>query len=387
MGEGFIIIGGGTRGARKIDHEYQSFLKIDGRTCIEIVLDEATKTDNSFPVYLWGDEDTLREILSPIMKREENRREIHIVPEKSGPIDSLVFTCLESLKGNDGKSKNTISPSEHLTGSDWNMQQAYTARNDPGKLMFYLPSDIPLVSHEEIDFFIKNADQDYDLLMGWSLRDGLETAMKYLQKEQAHIDMAMTKPNFSRFIVNNQPVQARLNNLYCGRPLRIDPDLYLFFQRIYKNRNLIKKTYRSGKERKKIDLPNFLRLIKAFGRYVHMRKKERGTRVLACGYFILNTHLHSLGLEGKNYRFINALIHVLRWIDKKPSSTYLDNKFIEENILRLTGNKIGMYLSNVIGPLLDIDSKREYEFVKANFGRLRDNNDKYYATYGLRKLP
>jgi len=387
MGEGLIIIGGGTGEARTIDREYQSFLKLDGRTCLEIVLDEATKTDNSYPIFLWGPEARLRETLSPILKREENRREIHIVPEKFSPIDSLIFTCLESSRRTGKDSKSIRSPLEHVMPSRSTAQRAVAAQNEPRNYIFYLSSDIPLVCHEEIDFFIKNADRDYDLLMGWSLRGGLETALKSFQNDQGNIDTSTTKINFSRFIVDSQPVEARFNNLYCGRPLRIDPHLYIFFHQIYKNRNLIKQTYRRGKMRKKIDRPDFLRLMKAFVRYVQTRKREGGTRVVAYGYRILNTHLHSLGLEGKNYRYLSALTRLLRGIEKKSPSFYLDKNIIEENILKLTGNKIGMYLSNLIGPLLDIDGKNEYEFVKANFRRLRDGIDKYYTTCGMRKLP
>ncbi len=385
MAEGAIIIGGGTHEARTIDHEYQSFLKIDGRTCIEIVLDEATKTDNGFPIYLWGPEDKLRENLSPIIIREKDRREIHIVPEKTNPIDSLIFTCLESSKRNDEESTGITL--DHLTSGDWNLQHVFAGRKDPGQFIFYLPSDIPLVSHEEMNFFIKNADPDYDLLMGWSLRNGFEAVMKTLLSEQTNIDISRTKINFSRFIVNRRPEEARFNNIYWGRPLRIDPNLYLFIHRIYQNRNLIKKSSRRGKAGKKIDPSNFSRLFKAFSRYLRIRKTESGGRIFAYGYRILNTYFHSLGLEGKNYRYIRALARSLNWFDRRPPRSYIDNKFIEENVFKLTGSKIGLYFSNLIGPLLDIDTQYEYEFVKANFGHLHDIIDNYYATCGMRILP
>ncbi|HSA97341.1 MAG TPA: hypothetical protein VLJ16_14925, partial [Acidobacteriota bacterium] len=268
MDEGTIIIGAGTGGARTIAHEFQPFLRFDGRTCLEIVLDEVTRTDNSLPIYVWGHEEALKEVLSPVIAREKDRREIHIVPERSGPIESLIFTCLESSNGND-----------RLGCDAWSMQQALEAPLDPGHCVFYLPSDIPLISHKELDFLMKNAGSDYDLLMGWSLRNGFEEVMRARKNDRMNIDMSMTKFNFSRFIVNDRLEEARFNNIYCGRPLKIDSDLYLFIQALYQNRNLIRKDQRRGKVRKRIDLANFSRLLKSFAGYVSSRRKESGARV------------------------------------------------------------------------------------------------------------
>ena len=190
MNDGIIIIGGGTQGARTIDGEYQSFLKMDGRTCIEIVLDEATKTDNGFPIYIWGPETTLKELLSPIITREKGKREIRIVPERPSPIDSLMFAYLESFKRDEKGSRTVDVPPVSLQGGDWSAQQALATQQDTEKLMFYLPSDIPLVSHREMDFLIGNAEPGYDLLMGWSLRKGFEAVLKALQGDRKNIDLS-----------------------------------------------------------------------------------------------------------------------------------------------------------------------------------------------------
>ena len=374
--EGIIIIGGGTQGARTIEHEYQSFLRIDGRTCVEIVLDEVTRTQNSFPIYLWGPEKTLQDVLAPIIAREKDRREIHIVPERSSPIESLLFTYSAASQGN-----------ARLSSDEWSVPRALASQPGPGRLAFYLPSDVPLVSRTEVDFLLKNAEPGYDLLMGWSLRTGFEAVLQALQHEQTNIDMSRTKFNFSRFDVNGQLEEARFNNTYCGRPLLIAPDLYVFIQMLYKYRNLINKEHRRGKVRKKLDLANFSGLLRAFGRYVSSRRTASGTRVFVYGYRILNTYFHSLGLEGKNFRLIKALVRALGRIDKRPSRAYIDRDFAENNVQKLTGNRIGMYFSDMIGPLLDIDTPYEYEFVKANYGRLRDKIDAYYATCGMRRLP
>jgi hypothetical protein len=385
--EGIIIIGGGTQGARTIEHEFQPFLRIDGRTCIEIVLDEATKTNNSFPVYLWGPEKTLKELLSPLITREKGKREIQIVPERPSPIDSLISTYLESFKKNDGESRTIDDPSDGPGGDGWSMQKALAAQRDTGKRMFYLPSDIPLISSKEMDFLIENAEPGYDLLWGWSLRNGFEAVLRALQQQRSDIDMSRTKFNFSHFVVNGQLEEARFNNTYCGYPLRIDPDLYLFIQMLYQNRNLINKEQRRGKVRKRLDLPNFTCLLGAFGRYVSSRRKEAGAKVFVYGYRILNTYFHSLGLEGKNFRFVRAFVRALGRFDKRPSRSSIERNFAEENVRKLTGNRIGMFFSDIIGPLLDIDTAYEYEFVKAHFGRLREAIEGYYATCGIRRLP
>jgi hypothetical protein len=375
MNDGIILIGAGTQGARTINHEFQPFLRIDGRTCIEIVLDEVTRTDNDFPVFIWGPEKTLKEVLSPIVSREKDRRAIQIVPERSNPIESLICTCLESSLSSD-----------RLGNGDWSAQMAAAAEHNPGLRIFYLPADIPLASHKEMDFFIKNAEPDQDLLWGWSLRNGFEAVMKVLQNDRTNIDMSRTKINFSRFIVNDRLEEARFNNFYCGRPLRIDPNLFLFIHQIYQNRNLINKEDRTGEVGKKIDLRNFLRLLEAYRRYVRTRRTGSGTRASVYAYRILMTYFHSLGLEGKNFRFIGALVRSVGLIDRRPSASYIDKSFAEESVQKLTGNRIGMYFSDIIGPLIDIDNEYEYEFVKAHFGRLREAIDDYYATYGIRRL-
>jgi hypothetical protein len=243
------------------------------------------------------------------------------------------------------------------------------------------------VSHREMDFLIGNAEPGYDLLMGWSLRRGFEAVLTALQGDRKNIDLSRTKFNFSRFIVNDQLEEARHNNVYCGHPLRIDPDLYVFFHGLYRNRNLIKKDPQGRKKGKRMDLQNFSRLLQAFGRYIRTRQAESGARVFVYGYLILITYLHSLGLEGQNYRFLKALVNSLGRIDRRPPRAYIEKGFAEENARKLTGNKIGMYFTNMVGPLWDIDTPYEYEFVKANFGRLRESIDGYYAASGMVRLP
>jgi len=243
-----------------------------------------------------------------------------------------------------------------------------------------------LVRHNEVDFLMKNGEQGCDLLMGWSLKDGFEEVIDSLQNYNINFDYSKSKISFSKFRLSGEPIEARFNNFFCGRPLNIDPNLYIFFETVYKNRNLIKKSYERGKEKRRIDPLNFLMLIRAFARYLITRRKEIRARIFQHSYFILNTYFHSLGLGGKDYRYIKALAHSLRLMDKKQPSYYLDVKLIEENMEKLTGNKIDVHLSNVIGPLFDIDTKYEYEFVKANYGRLRDDIGRYYETRGIKKL-
>lgn len=353
--DGIIIIGGGTRGARTIEHEFQSFLRVDGRTCVEIVLDEAARTANDCPIYIWGPAEALKEVLSPIVAREKDKREIRIVPERADPIESLVFTYLEASQGN-------------------------------GQPAFYLPSDVPLISRREVDFLMKISDPDHDLLMGWSLRNGFEAVLEALHQERTDFDMSRTKLNFSHFVVNGELQEARFNNTYCGHPLRIAPDLYIFIQMLYKYRNLVNKELRRGRLRKKLDLANFSGLLRAFGRYVSSRRTEAGAKVFVYGYRILNSYFHSLGLEGKNFRLINMIARVLRRFDRRPPRAYIDKDFAEDSVRKLTGNRIGMSFSDMIGPLFDIDTPYEYEFVKANYGRLRDKIDAYYSTCGMRRL-
>jgi len=387
MDKGLIFIGAGIKGTRKIDDKYQPFLDMDGRTCIEIIVDEVIKTNNNNPLYIWGPEEDLKNILSSIIKKEKNKREIKVISEKSSPIESLFFTYLEYLKREDEEFRKISSTWECLADVDWKVLPAYATKNGFYKMIFYLPSDIPLVRHEEVDFLIMNEEQDCDLLMGWSLKDGFEEVIDSLQNDNKHFDYSKSKINFSKFLANSEPIEARFNNFFCGRPLAIDPDLYIFFEALYKNRNLIKKNYARGKEKRRIDPLNFLILIRAFARYIITRRKEIKARIFLPSYFILNTYFHSLGLAGKNYQFIKTLVHFLRLMDKRLPSYYLDIKLIEKNIKRLTGNKIGVHLSNVIGPLFDIDTKYEYEFVKANYRRLRDDIGRYYKTRGIKKLP
>lgn len=377
MKKGLILIGAGTRGGRRIGSDFQPFVVIEGRTCVEIVLDAVTKTDNDFPIYLWGPEERLKEVLSSIIKREKDRREIRIFPEKSGPIDSLLFLC--------GKAAGL--PAENLFFDEDCLKQACGEGDDRWPPIFFLPSDIPLITSEEIDFLMKNADVSSDLLMGWSVRQGFDTVLSGIRNESPNIDLSRTKFNFSRFMVKGELYEARFNNTYHGRPLQVDLNLYRLFHVIYENRNLIRKIKHHGRETKKLDVGAISRWLKAFGRYLRTRKQVLGPKAYLYGYLILNTYFHSLGLEGKHYPFLRGFFRCLSLVDRRSPGTYIEKSFFESNILKLTGNRIGMYLSNLVGPIFDIDIEYEYEFLKKNFGRLRDRIDNYYATFGMKKLP
>jgi hypothetical protein len=376
MAAPLVLIGAGTRGARRICSEYQPFLEVDGRTCVEIVLDAVTSASNDCPVHIWGPVDRLKETLAPIIRREEGRREIRIFPEMHGPIDSLLFA-----------SRGVAGPSDGNPSAKNYLREAYGAGGDRDRPMFFLPCDIPLISREEIDFLMKNADPACDLRMGWSLKDGFDSVLAGFRAAPGGFEISRTKFNFSKFVVSGRRCEARFNNTYCGRPLRVDLNLFRFFHVLYVNRNLIRKVRRRGREVKRIDVAAFSRWLGSFAGYLVKRSRQAGPQVLHRGLLILRTYFHTLGLEESHYPFVRTLVGALELFDRRPAERYLDTRFFEANILGMTGNRIGMYLTNVIGPVFDIDIEYEYRFLKENYGRLRAAIERYYADAGLKKLP
>lgn len=375
MAEGLILMGAGTKGGRRIGGESQPFLKVDGRTCVEIVLDAVTTSRNDLPVHIWGPEDRLKEVLAPIIRRERDRREIRIFPEGEGPIDSMLFA-----------SRGLAAPTEANPAGRDHLARAYGEGGNRDRPIFFLPSDIPLISCEEVDFLMRNGDAGCDLQMGWSLREGFDAVLSGSRIGPTGLDLGRTKLNFSKFMVGGILREARFNNTYCGRPLRVDLNLYRFFQVIYLNRNLIHKVRHSGREAKKLDLAAFSKWIRSFAGYLRRRARVLGPRTFYYGYLIINTYFHTLGLEESSYPFVRALVGAFGLLDRRPPELYLDKRFFELNILRMTSNRIGMYLTNIVGPVLDIDVDYEYEFLKDNYGRLRSAIDRYYADAGLKKL-
>lgn len=375
MAEPLILVGAGTKGARRICSEFQPFLKIDGRTCVEIVLDAVTRASNDFPVHIWGPEDRLKEVLAPLIRREKDRREIRIFPEMHGPIESLLFA-----------GRGVVGRAEGGPAGVGSLREAYGEGGDRDRPMFFLPCDIPLISREEVDFLIKNAESGCDLHMGWSMKEGFDAVLAGFPAAAGGFDVSRTKFNFSKFVVSGRRCEARFNNTYCGRPLRVDLKLFRFFHVLYVNRNLIRKVRRRRREVKRLDIAAFSRWLGSFAGYLLKRSAQAGPQVLLSGYLILKTYFHTLGLEESHYPFVRTLVGTLGLFDRRPAERYLDKRFFETNILRLTGDRIGMYLTNIIGPVFDIDIEYEYRFLKENYGRLRAAIERYYADAGLKKL-
>jgi hypothetical protein len=223
--------------------------------------------------------------------------------------------------------------------------------------------------------------------MGWSLKEGFDAVLAGFRAAPGGFDISRTKFNFSKFMVSGKRCEARFNNTYCGRPLLVDLNLFRFFHVLYVNRNLIRKVRRRGREAKRLDVAAFSRWLGSFGGYLLRRSWQAGPQVLHSGYLILKTYFHTLGLEESHYPFVRTLVATLDFFERRPGERYLDKGFFEANILRITGNRIGMYLTNIIGPLFDIDIEYEYRFLKENYGRLRAAIERYYAEAGLKKLP
>lgn len=376
MAKPLILVGAGTKGARRICSEYQPFLTIDGRTCVEIVLDAVVSAANDFSVHIWGPEDRLKEVLAPLLRREKDRREVRIFPEMHGPIDSLLYA-----------GRGVVGRAEGGPAGGGFLREAYGEDGDRDRLMFFLPCDVPLISREEIDFLIKNADRGCDLHMGWSLKEGFDAVLAGLRAAAGGFDISRTKFNFSKFMVSGRRCEARFNNTYCGRPLRVDLNLFKFFHVLYVNRNLIRKVRRRGRELKRLDIASFSRWLWSFAGYLLKRSGQAGPQVLRSGYLILKTYFHTLGLEESHYPFVRTLVSTLGFFDRRPAERYLDKQFFEANILKMTGAWIGMYMTNIIGPVFDIDIEYEYSFLKENYGRLRAAIERYYSDAGLKKLP
>ncbi len=361
-----LFIAAGTKGARKINDRYQPFLEIDGQPNIKRIVDEATKS-NVGDIYIWGPKKDLDDILFDIIKKERNKRRIIVLEQKYNLVENFLFTLFEYLKNIDENFKE-IYKWKSWQGINWEILKEYSNKNNfSNTYVNVLPTDIPLIKPEEIDFLIKNKDLEYDLLQGWSLKDSFEEIINNLKNHNINFDSSQSKMNFFRFIINNQLIEARFNNFYGGKPLRIDPNLYILFQNIIKNRNLVNKTYKDGKEVRSLDIKNFIGQVRGFSRYLSIKVKDID-KVAINMYFLYNAFLHVFGTKEKN------------------PEMYRDIKLIEEHIKKLTKNKMYADFTNLVGPLFDTDTDYEYEFIKTNFSKIRTAIDKYYSANGMQLI-
>lgn len=369
----FIAAGVG-EGSRTVDGKHKPFLKIGNESNIQIVLNEVVKTKNTRPIYIWGSKEELHKELDSIIKRERDKREIHIIQQRGNIAENAIFAYFAHLRKKDRDFHELYSHVKDWRGlvREWrNLRAYYEEKNLLSDQADILLSDLPLVTSEEIDFLLKNKIPEVDLYSGWSLKEPFDEVMSQIDP---HIDYSRIKMNFFPLVKKHnrrrKVFYCRFSGFFCAKYLNISSSVINVIPNLYKRRNLIE-----GKK------SNFKRVGQIIREFISDLDRENLDSKVNKMQFMC--HLSSLGTSG----LISHFLHFNRWNRWLAHilSPFLEINKIQNNIKRLSGNDIRFLVSNTIGLLFDTDGDAYY-FVKENYKKLRNSIYEYYSKKGMKLI-
>jgi hypothetical protein len=341
-----LFIGAGTNGAKRIRNNFQPYIKIREKTCIEHVFDAACGSQIIKKVYIWGNKTRLEKLLhNKIEALSKTDLDIEIINERKTPFDSFFFAYLECIA--DHSLKKVIRSWKDFEDVDWNMLLDYAKSNGMlDRQVYIILSDTPLITTREIDFMISHTDKDLDIIFGRTLQKAFE---KVLDRTNDKFVLHRAVKNFYNYIIKKKEVGLIVNSFFAGKPLRIDKRFWGILIKFYENRTII--------ERKKFNfkkIKNNYKLIKEFLFSQPVEGIWKRSYIMRSNWFLL-----------KAYRSIIK--------NSKSEKRYRDLSTLFSKIEYVTGLKIGYQINECIGSAFDIDTQYEADFIDKNFDILSEN--------------
>lgn len=181
-----VLAGTDSNPKRMIEGKNKSFLEVGGKVLVSRVVEELLAAPGVGNIFVVGPTARLRETLSGLPADV-------IIVEQSGSMLSNIWAAVYAA--------DTLH--RELTGED-----------DPTRPMLIISSDLPLVSHEAVQDFIRRCAREEDRLstkFGMMAGVAEEVSLRPFYPEQAKIGI-------HRPYVNYSDCRIRLANIYIGRP-------------------------------------------------------------------------------------------------------------------------------------------------------------------------
>ncbi len=294
-----ILVAGEGKSSYKVYHQNKAFLTLQGKCVILYVVEALQKVQSIRDIYIVGSKEKLDQVLHSGRIDREYPKPIHVVEQKANLYENVWQTFLQSQQ-------------VELKDVDT------TPHRD--KAVLIVPCDAPLITPQEVEHFISNADMDrYDHVLGLVSREKLR-----------HFYPQEGKPGIKMAYLHIEEDSFRINNLHLVKPLRME------------NREYIQKMYQYRYQR------NFKNLV-LFGLSVFGKDKAKHYK----NYIGLQLCLFfgGLGLE--------FVVDYFRKLNPK--------KELEESISTIMKTRFSALEVPFPGAALDIDNAKDYEAMKTRF--------------------
>lgn len=302
-----ILLAGEGESSYKVFHQHKSFLRLKGKCIIQYVIEALQQVESVRDIYIVGSRDNLLKAIEEDGIDLKYPKRIYVLEQKANLYENIWHTFLATLPK---------KPEEHeLEDSPYQ-----------DKAVLIVPSDAPLITPHEIEYFISHCDlENYDHILGLTPSESLE----YFYPKEG-------KPGIKMAYLNLKEKMYRINNLHMVKPIRI------------KNRKYIQEVYQYRYQRN-------IRNVLLFGRSLLGNRKPNQFKY----YLILqlSSMFSKLG--------INVLAKLLRsWIPKKG----LEKCVSQILQTRLMGQDVPFP-----GAALDIDNDHDYQVILSRFDEWREH--------------
>jgi molybdopterin-guanine dinucleotide biosynthesis protein A len=303
-----ILVAGEGKSSYKVHHQNKAFLTINGKCMVHYIVESLQKVKTIKDIYIVGPKEKLEQVFLSGHVDLESPKRVHIVEQKSNLYENVWHAFLKSL----------------------NVESGETAEAHRDRAVLVVPCDAPLITPQEVQYFISNADmKNYDHVLGLTSREKLEPF--YPEKKKPGIKMAYLHIKEKSF---------RINNLHLVKPLRIE------------NREYIQKMYQYRYQR------NFKNLI-LFALAIFGKSKVKDYK----NYVGLQLCLFFSNLRS------NFLVDIFRKLNPK--------KEVEQIICSIMKTRFMALEVPYPGAALDIDNAKDYKAMKIRF----DEWSKYLQEY------
>ncbi|UCD65857.1 MAG: hypothetical protein JSW69_07565, partial [Deltaproteobacteria bacterium] len=230
-----VFIGAGTRGAKLVGNEFQPYMDFHGKTCLEYVVEAAMRARSIGDIYIWGDKNSLENILAEHVK--QYRKWLVIVEERDNIVESFFFTYLAYLSRESNTLHSMVSNWDSIKNVNWDQLRKYFVNDDSWeKQVNIIVSDTPLISSAELDFLIENKNRNADIIIGRTVRKDYKAILEKLGKIP---DKEKSIKNFYTYRIGNKDVSMIVNSFIAGKPLKLDDNIWNLVGNFYENRTII----------------------------------------------------------------------------------------------------------------------------------------------------
>jgi len=307
------IVMAGDRGSyRPVYGTHKALLEIAGRPVLSHVISALELCRYVSRIFVVGPREKIAEALALGAHSSAGPKEIVLVEQWNTVLDNAWNTFLRTLPGLDPQ------------GTPFSEQDLRERWED--KAVLVLGSDMPLLTHDELDEFVEGCDLDrYDFLLGTTPKEALTP---YEPQE------GVPGIRFAHFCFKES--RERQNNLNMVR----------FFRLINREYGQLMYHYRYQKQ--------WINILTLMWRLLRMPEIRAGMILR----FLL---LHAARVADQ--REWTYLFRMLRG--------FLDKPRIERDISALLRTRFGTVVTSFGGAALDVDNEEHFEILRLNFHRWR----------------